>query len=141
MEKEIWKDVKGYGEYYEVNQYGVVKSKDRLVEIPDYQNAHAYCSGFSYVKPGRVMKQQLNIFGYPVVNLTKNKKQKGHFVHRLVADAFVPNNDNLPFKITKMKIKQIIMRLIWNGALQNIIPIMVHVWKDEKLHRELQIKT
>lgn len=97
MEKEIWKDVKGYEEYYEVNQYGVVKSKDRLVEIPDYQNAHAYCSGFSYVKPGRVMKQQLNIFGYLVVNLTKNKKQKGHFVHRLVADAFVPNNDNLPF--------------------------------------------
>lgn len=31
MEKEIWKDIPGYEEYYEINQYGVIKSKDRII--------------------------------------------------------------------------------------------------------------
>lgn len=97
MEKEIWKDVPQYEEFYQINNFGVIKSKGRLVEVPDYQNAHAYCSGFSYVKPGRIMKQRLNAYGYYVINLSKDGKQKGHMVHRLVAEAFIPNANNLPF--------------------------------------------
>jgi hypothetical protein len=34
--------------------------------------------------------------GYPAVNLFKDGKQKHHYIHRLVAEAFVPNPDNLP---------------------------------------------
>lgn len=97
MEKEIWKDVKGYEEYYEINQYGIVKSKDRIIVVPDYQNAHAYCSGFSYVKPGRILKQQISIHGYKVVLLTIAGKKKLCKVHRLVAQTFIDNPNNLLF--------------------------------------------
>lgn len=34
--------------------------------------------------------------GYKRVCLTKDGKKKYHFVHRLVAQAFIPNPDNKP---------------------------------------------
>ena len=48
------------------------------------------------VKTGRILKQPLNSFGYPVVRLSKDGKARLFKVHRLVATAFVPNPDNLP---------------------------------------------
>ena len=122
MEKEVWKDIPGYEKYYEINQYGVIKSKDRLIEVQDYQNAHAYCSGFSYIKPGRIMKQRLNVFGYPVVILVKDKKQKGYMVHRLVAETFISNPNNLPFVNHKDEIKtnNHVSNLEWCTAEYNV---------------------
>ena len=105
MEKEIWKDVPGYEEYYEINQYGVIKSKDRLIVVSDYQNAHAYCSGFSYVKPGRIMKQGTSVHGYKTVCLSKNNSYKLCKVHRLVAETFIPNPMQLPYVNHKDEIK------------------------------------
>ena len=87
MEKEIWKDIPGYEEYYEINQYGVVKSKNRTVNR---------LFG-PIVKVGKVMKQRLNHNGYCTIQLTKDGKQKRYMVHRLVAFAFIPNTNNLPF--------------------------------------------
>jgi hypothetical protein len=34
--------------------------------------------------------------GYKTVSLTKDGKTKGMFVHRIVAEAFIPNEENLP---------------------------------------------
>lgn len=122
MEKEIWKDIQGYEEYYKINQYGIIKSKDRLITVPNYQNAHAHCSGFSYIRPGRIMKQGLNKYGYAVINLSKDNKQKGHMVHRLVANAFIPNPDNLPFVNHKdeNKLNNNFNNLEWCTAEYNI---------------------
>ena len=66
---EIWKDVVGYENYYQVSNLGNIKSKDRLIEVDDYINHHATCRGFSYVMPGKIMKQRITQFGYKAVSL------------------------------------------------------------------------
>lgn len=69
--KEIWKDVVGYEGLYQVSNLGRVKSLIRNV----------------------VMKQRLNKDNYPEIVLFKNGKHKTFTVHRLVALAFIPNDD------------------------------------------------
>lgn len=95
---EIWKDIPGYEKFYQVSNLGNVRSKDRLVVIDNYENHHATCKGFSYIKPGKIMKQHTNKFGYYTISLVdENKIGKGYMVHRLVAMAFIENPNNLPF--------------------------------------------
>ena len=75
--KEIWKDIKDYEGLYQVSNWGRVKS----------------------IKFGkeRILKQHINIKGgYYYVCLLKNGKHKNYYVHRLVAEAFIPNSYNLP---------------------------------------------
>lgn len=47
----------------------------------------------------------LNIDGYAVVGLFKNKKQRQFFIHRLIAEAFIPNPEKKPFINHKNGIK------------------------------------
>ena len=74
--KEIWKDKKDYEGHYQVSNWGRVKS----------------------IKFGkeRILKLTKDKDGYFFVNLYKNNKSKTFKVHRLVAEAFLPNSDNLP---------------------------------------------
>ena len=72
MEKEIFAPIKGYEGLYQISSYGRVKSKYNRTK-----------SGF--------IKQQKNHKGYLVVWLSKNGKDKGYLVHRLVGEAFLPN--------------------------------------------------
>lgn len=44
----------------------------------------------------RLMKLSKNTKGYLMVHLCKDGKQKTFLVHRLVAEAFLPNSENLP---------------------------------------------
>lgn len=54
--------------------------------------------GFVYSeKTGEKLKQQTNDKGYKTVSLYKDGSYKTHRVHRLVAAAFIPNPDGLPF--------------------------------------------
>ena len=81
---EIWKDIDGYDGVYQVSNMGRVRSKNRKV--------------YNYIKPGRILKPALNHpGGYLTIGLSNgNKKQKHAYVHRLVAQAFIPNPNNLP---------------------------------------------
>lgn len=120
---EIWKDVAGYENYYQVSNLGNIKSKDRLIEVDDYINHHATCRGFSYVMPGKIMKQRITQFGYKAVSLVNAEgKQKGFMVHRLVAEAFLPNPNNFPFINHKDENKQnnFVDNLEWCTAEYNI---------------------
>ena len=76
MTEEIWCPIKGYENIYEVSDQGRVKSlkfgKERIL------------------KPLRTQK------GYLRVSLCKNGEHKMYMVHRLVAQTFIPNPDNLP---------------------------------------------
>ena len=92
MEKEVWKDIPGYEGLYEVSTFGRVRSKDRLVELDWTKNRHVSMNYFSYIKKGRMMKLGKNVFGYTTVHLTKDKKQKGYMVHRLVLLAHAPEH-------------------------------------------------
>ena len=86
----VRKAVKGYEGYYEVDQFGRVYSVDRVISVND--------NGRQYDKPlkAKQMKQTMHSKGYKTVSLTKDGKTKGMFVHRIVAEAFIPNENNLP---------------------------------------------
>lgn len=87
----VRKPIKGYEGHYEVDQFGRVYSVDRIVHVND--------NGREYDKPlkGKRMKQSVHTKGYKTVPLTKDGKTTTHYVHRLVAEAFIPNPSNLPF--------------------------------------------
>lgn len=86
----VRKPVKGYEGYYEVDQFGRVYSVDRLILVDD--NGRQY----NKVLGGKQMKQGMHSKGYKIVSLTKEGKTKTVFVHRIVAEAFINNGDNLP---------------------------------------------
>jgi hypothetical protein len=48
------------------------------------------------VKTGRIIKTSKNHKGYVFVRINVNGKRHTYFIHRLVAQAFIPNPDNLP---------------------------------------------
>ena len=76
---EVWKDVENYEGIYQVSSHGNVRSVDR------YVNAR-------YVKRfvrGVELNQHKSQDGYLFVALSKDNKQKSHYVHRLVANAFI----------------------------------------------------
>lgn len=72
---EYWKDINDYEGLYQVSNLGNVRS----------------------TKTGRVLKPAKNYKGgYLQVVLYKNGRVKHFLVHRLVAEAFIPNPNNLP---------------------------------------------
>ena len=99
MTEEIWCPIKGFENIYEVSDQGRVKSvgygKERIL------------------KPGR------DGSGYLQVNLCKNGEKKMCKVHRLVAQTFTPNPDNLPQVNHKDENKE-------NNSVQNL------EWCDSK---------
>ena len=83
--EEIWKDIEGYEGLYQVSNLGRVKSLGRKVKkINGKMNV---CE--KILKPGIGN-------GYKKVSLWKNNSSKMFLIHRLVALAFIPNNENLP---------------------------------------------
>lgn len=84
MNKEEWRDVVGYEGLYQVSNLGNVRSLDRVLD-------HGiYCRGYK----GRVLVLRVNKVGYYIVNLYKHEKLKTTQVHRIVANAFIPNPEN-----------------------------------------------
>ena len=73
--QETWKNIEGF-DGYQISSLGRVKS----------------------VKFGkeRILKPRKNNCGYLRVGLCEDGKQEWYLVHRLVANAFIPNSNNLP---------------------------------------------
>ena len=82
---EIWKDIKGYEGQYQVSNMGRVKSLPRKVQF-----GHTYRT-----TPEKVLKYCNNGNGYQYVSLGGGVENR-RYVHRLVAEAFIPNPYNLP---------------------------------------------
>lgn len=70
----MWKKINNY-EVYEVNEFGDVRN----------------------IKVGRILKPALKSNGYVRIGLSKVGKTKMYYIHRLVADAFIPNEQNKPY--------------------------------------------
>ncbi len=85
--KEIWKDIKGYEGLYQVSNLGRIKSVDRIIERRKKGK---------YFKKGNILKLQKSKQGYYICKLSYQNKKPTRNVHRLVAEAFIPNTDNLP---------------------------------------------
>lgn len=80
---EEWKPIEGFEGIYEVSNLGRVKSLKRITD----EIHHIPC---------KILKPTTNKDGYVRVGMRKNKKQFSKTVHRLVAEAFIPNPNNLP---------------------------------------------
>lgn len=83
---EKWKDIKGYENLYKVSNLGRVKSLERNV---------VGNRGGSYKIEEKILKCGKECRGYLIVFLCKEGKKKKYKVHRLVAQAFLDNPNNL----------------------------------------------
>ena len=85
---EQWKDIKGYEGIYRISNIGRIKSLERKC---------THSNGHSYKIKERILKQFKNNKGYYMVNLfSKDHINKWNLIHRLVAEVFIPNPNNLP---------------------------------------------
>ena len=96
----MWKEIPGYENLYEINEYGDVRS----------------------LKSGDMKAQGTHKTGYKYVQLWKNNKQNNQSVHRLVALTFIPNPFNLPIVMHKdnNKSNNHISNLKWGTTSENI---------------------
>lgn len=83
---ENWKDIKEFEGYYQVSDMGRVRSVDRMV-----WNGRNY-----YLVKGSIKIPTTTKDGYLQVKLNKDGIHKMMLVHRLVAEAFIPNPENKP---------------------------------------------
>ena len=84
--EEIWKDIKGYEGCYQISNLGRVKSLARV--------QHKWNKDF--ISKERMLRGNINTNGYPYVVLRKNGEYGVFRIHRLVAEAFIPNPNNFP---------------------------------------------
>lgn len=77
-----WTAIKGYEGIYEISDTGQVK------------NLRSDPKNRTY--PGKILNPGLTGSGYPFVLLSVAGITENKMIHRLVAEAFIPNPDNLP---------------------------------------------
>ena len=76
MNNKVWKDIEGYEGLYKISDKGRVKSLKQGKE--------------------KILKPLCDRLGYLFINLYKNGDMKKCLIHRLVAQAFIPNTNSLP---------------------------------------------
>lgn len=77
--KEVFKDIPGYEGLYQVSNLGRVKSLN-----------------YRHTRKEKIMTPQNNGHGYLHIKIYNNNKRHCYYVHRLVAQTFIENPDNLP---------------------------------------------
>lgn len=103
---EHWKSILGYEGIYEVSDQGRVRSARKKQR--------------TFV--GKIMKLRLDSDGYSILMLNKIGSPKSlKKVHRLVAEGFIPNPDNLPEVNHKngIKIYNVVENLEWSTHADN----------------------
>ena len=70
----MWKPIKGFEGLYDVSEAGQIRNAKTL----------------QILKPNRIGK------GYLIVHLRKDGKRHARYIHRLTAEAYVPNPHNYP---------------------------------------------
>lgn len=115
--EEIWKDINGYEEMYQVSNFGNVRSIDRFVN-------HNY-GGKMFLR-GQNKKIRINKDGYCDILLSKYSIKKHFTIHRLVANAFLLENKKEAINhINGIKTDNKAENLEWCTHQENID----HVWK------------
>lgn len=74
MNNEVWKDIEGYNGKFQVSNLGRVKNTET----------------------GKIMNVYKNKKGYQRTSFKYKGKTKHYLVHRLIANAFIPNPENKP---------------------------------------------
>ena len=106
---EEWKNISGY-EPYEVSNTGKVRRDGRLLK-------------------GRPTKN-----GYLVVALSINSKYKNHYIHRLVATAFLEKKGRVVNHIDGIKSNNMISNLEWTTYSNNTI----HAYNNNLIYKDFK---
>lgn len=117
---EDWKDIPEYEGIYEVSNKGRVRSaKDKTTK--------SKLHGTRKWKQ-RILRQKTDKNGYKRVSLWKNKVDKTHLVHRLVAQAFIPQVDGKEYinHIDGNPSNNYLENLEWCNHRENLI----HAYKN-----------
>lgn len=83
---EVWRNIDGYEGFYKVSNLGRVQSLNRVV---------AHKDGAIHKYPSKIIRPYISK-GYHYVQLHTKGSYVHKIVHRLVAEAFIPNPMNLP---------------------------------------------
>lgn len=112
--KEIWKQIVNFENDYEISNMGNVRSKERRI---------IKSNGAIILYPQKIKKTFLQPHGYNSTCLCKNNILKYCLIHRLVAEAFIPNVYNKPQINHKNGIKNDnrVENLEWVTARENSI--------------------
>lgn len=113
MEKEIWKDIPNYENWYQASNKGNIRSIPRscVDSINRVQNIK-----------GVLLKPTVDRGGYLCIHLSKNNVQNTYNVHRLIAITFLENPNNLKIvnHIDGNKLNNDCLNLEWVSFRENI---------------------
>lgn len=87
MDDEIWKDIKGWEGFYQVSNYGRVRTVERMTLGK---------RGYKRMVKPIIRKTYIGKRGYYCVNLQADGRRKIAYVHRLMMESFVDNPENKP---------------------------------------------
>ena len=87
---EIWKDIKNYEWYYQISNLGNVKSLERI----NKRERLGVCCRRTIKE--KILTNKLDMNGYLSIMLCKDNQPKRLRIHRLIAEAFIFNLNNLP---------------------------------------------
>lgn len=121
LSHEQWKDIDGYDGMYQVSDLGRVRSR----------------------KSGewKVLDGSKDSSGYLQVGLYKGKKVKLFLVHRLVAQAFIPNSDESKTQINHInedKTENKVSNLEWCSAQYNSTYNDIHLRRNNGIRRKIK---
>lgn len=116
---EEFRDIKGFENFYQISNYGRVKSLKKYHGISK-----------EYYNRERILKNLPHKGGYLKVGFNKNKKKKSFLIHQLVATSFILNENNYKEinHIDCNKYNNRIDNLEWCSRSYNIL----HAYKNEK---------
>jgi len=115
---ETWKDIKGYEGYYQASNLGRIKS----------------------VRSNKIMSVKKQSRGYPQINFHVNGVRKILYIHRIIAETFLQNNEK--FKtvdhIDENKKNNSVLNLKWCSQNENMI--LFHSRRVEKKRMQKHMK-
>lgn len=111
--EEQWKEIPEFNGAYQISSYGRLKSVERTVKHPQG----------SCVLKEKILSEVVNKRGYIEYQITHNGNHYSRKAHRLVAEAFIPNVNNLPQvnHIDAVKTNNHVENLEWCDNQHNIL--------------------
>jgi len=131
---EEWRDIVGYEGHYQVSNLGRIRGLDRTF----------LRNGFLITVRGRILRPGTSRGcrgGYCFVGLCNDGKVSQLYIHRLVAQAFISNPDNLP--CINHKNRNIhdnnVENLEWCTYQQNVTYMGAHLLRGERKRKPILV--
>lgn len=120
---EIWKNINGYEGLYQISNLGRVKSLERRVRNNK--------NGGERIVKEALLNPTDNGKGYKIIGLRKNAHRKNYYIHRLVAENFLKNDENKKYvnHLDYDTTNNVVTNLEWCTQKENIRYSVAHMKK------------